>query len=78
MSRSRRKTPIIAYTTTESEALWKAKCARKVRRAVRASLGVSTDSERLPLARYALDHRWDGPKDGKHWVAGLEAKWMRK
>ncbi|MBO9575857.1 MAG: hypothetical protein J7494_08990 [Sphingobium sp.] len=78
MSRSRRKSPIIGFTTAVSEARWKAQAARKVRRAVRQRLGEGMDGDALPEKRWALTNPWDGPKDGKHWLDDPAAKWMRK
>ncbi|MBT2186574.1 hypothetical protein [Sphingobium nicotianae] len=78
MSRSRRKSPIIGVTTAQSEAQCKAQAERKVRRLVRQTLGEALHGDALPQKRWALVNPWDGPKDGKHWVADPVAKWMRK
>jgi hypothetical protein len=78
MSRSRRKSPIIGFTTAESEAQWKAQAARRMRRVVRQALGHADDGAALPEKKWALTNPWDGPKDGKHWVFAPKSKWMRK
>lgn len=78
MSRSRRKTPIIGFTTAESEALWKVQAARRLRRAVNQRLPDILDGDALPEKRWACTNPYDGPKDGKQWLRDPVAKWLRK
>lgn len=78
MSRSYRKTPIGGITTTQSEAEWKAKAARKLRAATRVSLAKQPEGEALCGKRWEVLNPWDGPKDGKHWFGSSYPKSMRK
>lgn len=78
MSRSRRKTPIGGITTAKSEALWKAKAARKLRVATRVLLAKHPEGETLSGKRWEVANPWDGPKDGKSWFGGAHPKDMRK
>lgn len=78
MSRSRRKTPICGITTADSEALWKAKAARRLRAAIRVSLKEQPEGEAFPGKRWDVVDPWDGPKDGKRWLRSKHAKLMRK
>ena len=78
MSRSRKKTPIIGHTTAESDKPWKAKAARSFRHAARQALGRGDDDPPLPERRWAVVNRYDATKDGKQWVGGGEARWLRK
>ena len=78
MSRSRRKTPICGITTAKSEALWKAKAARRLRVATRASLKGKPEGEMLSGKRWDVVDPWDGPKDGKRWAHSRHWKLLRK
>lgn len=78
MSRSRRKTPIIGHTKSESDASWKAKASRAVRRAVHATLDSTGDGDALPVKRWSVVNPWDAPKDGKQWLGAGWQKEMRK
>jgi hypothetical protein len=64
MSRSRRKSPVIPIcgVNAGSEKLAKRKASRRLRLAVRRSLGRGSDA--IPAAR-ELSDVWDWPKDGK-------------
>lgn len=61
MTRSRRKTPIDAITTAESDKFHKIRSHRAERRAVRQLL--ATDGE--PPHPKSYGDPWDGGKDGK-------------
>lgn len=78
MSRSRKKTPVIGFTCAKSDKPWKAKAARSFRHAARQGLGRDDADALLPERRWAVVNPWDAPKDGKRWVRGLEARWLRK
>ena len=78
MSRSRRKTPIFGVTTAASDAAWKAKAARKLRHRVRQVLEATLDGDRFSGKRWEVVNPWDAPKDGKHWYAKADARWLRK
>jgi hypothetical protein len=77
MSRSRKKTPIIGFTCAKSDKPWKAKAARSFRHAANAVLGEGEDAP-LPVKRWAVVNPADAPKDGKQWVGGGDARWLRK
>lgn len=78
MSRSRRKSPFVGYTTAVSDAPWKAQSARKTRRVVHQTLAGSLDGNALPVKRYALTNPWDGLKDGKQRIVEPTARDFRK
>ena len=64
MARSRRKTPISGYTTSESEKADKAEAHRRIRREVGEVLHKDPGAELLPHER-ELSDPWDMGKDGK-------------
>lgn len=76
MSRSRRKTPIIGWTTAPSEKEDKRLANRRLRRIVRNILRTQEDPDVLPDLREVSDP-WDMNKDGKQWI-DPDSKWMRK
>jgi hypothetical protein len=78
MSRSYRKTPVFGFTSAASDQPWKAKVARATRRVVRQTLAQTLDGDVLPDKRWAVVNPWDAPKDGKRWLKGALAKWLRK
>jgi hypothetical protein len=78
MSNSRRKSPVMGWTTAESESAWKAQVARRTRRMVRQTLGETLDGDALPEKRYALTDPLDGPKDGKQRLRGAAERHFRK
>ena len=77
MSRSKRRSPIMAVTTAVSEALEKAKWHRCHRREERARLRVSGTEY---VARSHREHSdpWTMEKDGKKYWAELPERYMRK
>ena len=78
MSNSRRRSPIMGWTTAASESAWKAQVARRTRRIVRQRLGETLDGDTLPVKRYAVTDPLDGPKDGKQRLKGGAERWLRK
>lgn len=78
MSRSRRKTPIFGYTTSESEAFDKACWHRAFRRTENQRLATNPESEAHHFRQFS--NPWDMLKDGKSWWSGIrpEDKEMRK
>lgn len=78
MSRSRRKSPFIGYTTAETDKPWKAQSSRRVRRAVSAALQGGSTGEDLPVRRYAMTNPWDAPKDGKQRLEDPTSSLLRK
>lgn len=78
MSRSRKKTPIIGFTSAETDKPWKAKAARSFRHAARQALGRGEGEALLPERRWAVVNPASAAKDGKHWVGGGERRWLRK
>jgi len=75
MSRSRRKTPIIGWTTADSEKQDKRLANRRLRHRVRQTLRVNPHAE-LPLLR-EVSNVWLMDKDGKQRI-GVNSKLMRK
>lgn len=70
MSRSRRKTPIVGYSTARSEADDKRLWHKRWRARERDQLaGVGPDSDPLPIHLQEVSSTWDMAKDGKHWFA---------
>lgn len=61
MSRSKRKVPVIGFTTAESEKTYKAAEHRRERRAVRQQVTAKLDEP----APAVYGNPWKGPKDGK-------------
>lgn len=75
MSRSRKKTPIIGMTTTDTEKKDKRQANRKLRVAVRNA--IVGDEEVMPELREVSDV-WTFSKDGKQWVGHARTEWLRK
>ena len=77
MSRSRRKTPIFSYCTTDDhEHWWKHAANRALRRAIRMAL--QRGSETLPLLR-EVSNNWTWPKDGRRWYGwDVDPRYLRK
>ncbi len=78
MSRSRRKTPIAGITTAESDAEWKRKAARRLRRHAKTALTIDPLSFALAGKRWDVVNPWDAPKDGKIWFTNQPDHVMRK
>jgi hypothetical protein len=74
MSRSRRKTPIIGFTSAESDAPGKIADTRRVRRRNKMRVQAGKD----PIDARAIGGPWHWPKDGKYWDASLPDKYWRK
>ena len=75
MSRSRRKTPLIAATTAESDKAFKQAEHRRERALVRAALAAG--HEDMPAPKLFGDP-WHGDKDGKLYHHDAQPKDMRK
>ena len=79
MSRSRRHSPFVGYTTSPSDKPWKQQNARRVRRAVRQTLAETGDGDAVPTSPYAKGAAdRDGLKDGKQRVSDPASTWLRK
>ncbi len=78
MSRSRRKTPIFGHTKAKSDAKWKKKAARKLRKKQKQHLEVTLDGDRFAGKRWDVENPWSAPKDGKHYWSKATPKDMRK
>lgn len=78
MSRSRRKSPFIGFTTAETDKPWKAQSARRERRIVSAALQSGSNGENLPVKRYAMTNPWNAPKDGKQRLRDPRSPLLRK
>jgi len=78
MSRSRRKSPFVGWTTAESDRLWKAQSARVVRRRVHQLLDCTGDGDALPGKRWSLVNSWSAPKDGKQRLRDPASPLLRK
>ncbi|UVE19418.1 hypothetical protein NVV93_08600 [Pseudomonas sp. LS44] len=78
MSRSRRKNPIVGYTTATSEAEDKALWHRALRRAENQRLATAPNSEAHHPREFS--NPWSMDKDGKHWLGAQwrSADWARK
>lgn len=74
MSRSRRKTPIVAHTMAESDKPFKQQENRRYRTRVRQALRVNADIPNRKL----FGNEWSAPKDGKHWIGERHPHLMRK
>jgi hypothetical protein len=77
MSRSHRKTPIIAFSGAESEKADKQGVHRQERHAVRQTLTerLSADAAKVPHRRSG---RWVFAKDDRRWVGDPDPRRMRK
>jgi len=79
MSRSRKTTPVIGWTTAATDKPWKQQHARRLRRAVHQLLDQTADADTVPTSRYAKGHcGCEGMKDGKQWLATPTPKDLRK
>lgn len=76
MSRSRRNSPFVGFTTAETDKPWKQQSARQVRRAAYQVLGETLDGDAVPDRR-VLGEPY-GLKDGKQRIAQPTARDMRK
>jgi hypothetical protein len=77
MSRSRKKTPVCGYTTSETEKQDKRLANRRLRRKVRAVL--PADAEGVLPALREVSCVWAFDKDGKRrFDPGEHPGWMRK
>lgn len=78
MSRSRKTSPFVGFTTARSDQPWKAKAARAFRHAANQRLRAAGEDAALPEKRWAVVDPWDAPKDGKQRLdAGCE-RYLRK
>ena len=75
MSRSKRKTPIFAYTSSTSEKQDK-RIWNKIFRRV-SKLLIQNDKD-LPLKLAAVANVWEGSKDGKYYWNEYSSKHLRK
>ncbi|HCF24323.1 MULTISPECIES: hypothetical protein [unclassified Novosphingobium] len=78
MSRSRRKTPIFGNTTAETDHPWKKQVARRLRHRVKQVLEQTLDGDHFAGRPWDLDSAWSSEKDGKHYCAAPDPRWMRK
>jgi hypothetical protein len=78
VSRSRKKSPVIGYTTARSDQPWKAKAARAFRHAADQRLLADGEDALLPVKRWACMNPWDAPKDGKQRIPEADWKVLRK
>lgn len=78
VSRSRRKSPFLGYTTARSDQPWKAKAARAFRHAAERLLRADAEDALLPVRRWAEVNPWDAPKDGKQRIRQAGWKDLRK
>lgn len=78
MSRSRKKSPFMGFTTARSDQPWKAKAARAFRHATDRLLQADTEHAALPEKRWACVNPWDAPKDGKQRIPKAGWKDLRK
>lgn len=79
MSRSRRKTPISGYTTSESNKPFKQQEHRRERRHVNCMLTVGKYDDMPHHKKYG--NEWASPRDGKGWwgdykYGGLNSHWI--
>ena len=79
MARSRRRTPIVGITTSDSEKDDKRRANRNCRRSLRHALrvGANADLVLLPELR-DVSNVWAMDKDGKQWIGGRLPELMRK
>lgn len=86
MSRSRRKTPKAAITSTESDKPWKQFASRRVRRWVDAHVNpqeaTAADFDLVNYEEHPRSGQWTFGKDGKVWLGEASIldrrKWLRK
>jgi hypothetical protein len=77
MSRSRKKTPKLGFSSSDSEKQDKLTVHRKERRGARQVLQASKDSEAIS-GEHKRSGGWNFAKDGKRWVKQPRSKEMRK
>lgn len=77
MSRSRRRTPKLAFAGDASEKCDRAIAHRKERHAVKAKLTKTLETDGAKV-KHRRSGTWDFAKDGKRWVEAPEARRMRK
>lgn len=78
MTRSRKKAPVTAISTSTSEKADKVAAHRKERRKVHVTLKATGDQDALP-ARREVSNVWAYAKDGKRYKpAWLDPKHLRK
>ncbi len=77
MSRSRRKTPKLGFSTSKSEKADKIRVHREERHAVKSQLPKTGDPDAIKT-EHRRSGAWNFAKDGKRWVASSHAKKMRK
>lgn len=75
MSRSRKRTPKIAFSSSVSEKQDKKRHARAVRRSAKVATGKGEDAVPRDHPRSGT---WTFAKDGKRWVAKPRTKDLRK
>jgi hypothetical protein len=75
MSRSKIKTPIIGFTTAESDKVGKRQANRAFRR--KTSMEVLQGKEIISSLR-EISNVWSFPKDGKAYRINLDKKYLRK
>jgi hypothetical protein len=78
MSRSRRKMPIFGHSSAKSDAEWKAKAARKLRKRQKQHLEQTLNGDGFAGKRWEGDDPWTAPKDGKFYWVKVPSKFMRK
>ena len=84
MSRSRRKTPIVGMTTSESEKEDKQRASRRARHALKRAVhsavhtGVTDNVAPLTRGHHPKSGRWIFAKDGKQWIGSRHPKLLRK
>ena len=77
MSRSRKRTPVCGFTTSDTEKQDKRLANRRLRRKVRVILSAEPDPE-LPALR-EVSNVWSFDKDGKRrFDPSARPEWMRK
>ena len=63
MSRSKKKSPVLAMTCAESEKDWKKENHRRFRRKTKTALQTGEEPPEIK----EVTEIWDSPKDGKRW-----------
>jgi hypothetical protein len=77
MSRSRKKTPKLGFSSCASDKQDKVLRHRHTRRGNRQGLQAGDDGE-APQAEHKRSGTWNFAKDGKRWVKNPRARDMRK
>jgi hypothetical protein len=80
MSRSRRKTPFMGWSTARSDKPFKVDEHRSERRSLRTGLASGLDPDDRRMNSKSYGDPWLAPKDGKQWIRpSLQIwKWMGK